>query len=118
VKALAIPMEGRVVTACCGGHRPASDCPCCAECVTNADGGRLDPALRAVIAADEREIAGWLRPGYRRVVGVLEREALWDDLRQLERVTHSAIAAWCLTAEHDVVQAQSSRWFSRSGVLT
>src|SRR5687767_10059409 len=113
-------MDGRVVTACCGGHRPASTCTCCAECVTNSDVGRLDPALRAIVAADEREIAGWVRPGYRRIVGALAREALWDDLRTLGRVTHAAIAAWSLTAGHDAEAppVRPSRWFSRSGVLT
>lgn len=121
MKALAIPSEGRVVTVCCGGHRPSSTCTCCAECVTNSDFGRIDPAIRAVIAADDREYDAMLRPTYRRVLDVLAREGFWDDLRTLGRVTHAAVAAWCLTSGHDATparSAQSSRWFSRAGVLS
>lgn len=111
-RALAVPDDGRRITLCCWAHQPASDCSCCAECVTNAELGRLDPALRAVIAADNREYDAMLRPTYRRVRDVLAHGAWEDDLRSLGRATHAAIAAWCITPE----PSPQPRWFT-SGVL-
>jgi hypothetical protein len=97
---LALVEERRVVTVCCGGHRPAPDCLCCAECVTN--GAPVDPAIRAVIAHDDRERVARLRQALRRaehleIIAQLadhtEMVAGLDDaLRDLYSATSGAVA--------------------------
>ncbi len=105
MKALALMTDSRasvrrVVTACCGGHRPAPDCLCCAECVTN--GAPCDAAARAEIAHDDRERVAALRQAFLRaehleIVATLADHAemvaeLDDALRGLHLATLGAVA--------------------------
>lgn len=116
-RALAIPEDGRVVTLCCGGHHPASDCACCAECTTNADLGRLTPGVRAVIAHNERVHATALRLNLRRA----EQLAVMADLVAIrdQRLRHLGLAfAGAVAALTGSPQEPPNRWFSRSGVLS
>lgn len=56
----ALLAQGRVVTVCCGGHRPSGCCdencvPCCPECVTCPEVHLLTVEQRAANAAAVRE---------------------------------------------------------------
>ncbi|GAA1281856.1 hypothetical protein [Saccharothrix xinjiangensis] len=89
-----------VVTACCGGHRPApgeaSSCPCCAECVTNADVQARPVDVRAEQArADRERLAAWwpaARATARYAQQLLVHGAIEDQVRPLAEAVRHAIA--------------------------
>jgi hypothetical protein len=112
-RALAVPEDGRLVTVCCGGHRPASNCGCCAECTTNAEVGRTAPEARAAEAADDRNRAVARRLSARRAKHAVITAALDDCLRGLCLATAHAVAVLPYAESGHL-----NRWFSQSGVLT
>ncbi|MEU4804398.1 hypothetical protein [Actinosynnema sp. NPDC023587] len=87
----------RVVTVCCGGHRPAhgeaSTCSCCTDCVTNAGGRAEVPAerVRADRAATAARLAR-LRATVRRAVHVVIHDAVDAHVRPLADATRHAVA--------------------------
>jgi hypothetical protein len=101
---VALRVEGRVVTHCCGDHRPvpgeASVCVCCPECVTNAVLARYLPEIRRCVARWQRDDAAprllRLRAAYRRVEHALAVEAMWDcergEVRSLGEALGHAVA--------------------------
>lgn len=94
--ALALRPEGRVVTHCCGGHRPApgeaSTCTCCPECVSNARRGRYSAAARRLVAHMERCLLASRRATYRRAEYAVGVAGLCD----LDRATVHAVRALLL----------------------
>lgn len=95
-RALALPDDGRVVTVCCGGHHAASDCTCCAECVTNLDTQRHTAAERAAFARTAREQATRWRVAVeacrRWAYRTAAREYLDDQVHPLDEATRHAVA--------------------------
>lgn len=88
---LALRYEERVVTVCCGDHRPAPDCLCCCECVTGASAAELDPAIRAVLAHDKRERHVAMRMAVRRAFYLVTVAELDDHLSDLAAATRAAV---------------------------
>ena len=110
---LALREAGREVTVCCGGHRPASGCLCLAECVTNSDVSRLDPAVRAVVAHDDRERRAALRMTARRAEQLLVAAAIDENLADWWAALRSAIVPVLSLPEEP---AGLNRWFTRAAV--
>lgn len=77
----ALLAQGRVVTVCCGDHRPAAGCLCCCECPTGVATAELDPAIRALLAHDKRERLAALRASYRRAEHAVGLDGYWDLFR-------------------------------------
>lgn len=87
----ALLAQGRVVTVCCGDHRPALDCLCCCECPTGASVAELDPAIRALLAHDKRERTAALRLTMRRAFHAVTVMALNEHLADLVAATNAAV---------------------------
>lgn len=88
---VALRPEGRVVTHCCGLHRPpageASVCVCCPECVSNARRARYSAESRLGVARLERCVVANRRATYRRaeyLTGIAE-------VADLDRATAHAV---------------------------
>ena len=119
-RALAIPDDGRVVTACCGGHRPASDCLCCDECISNADIGRQEPEIRAAAARAARGRATQRRLNARRAEHAVTVAAIDDLLRSVvEGMANVVRQANAVHEEFPAQPVEQNRWFTHmQGVLT
>lgn len=85
----ALPAQGRVVTVCCGDHRPAAGCLCCIECPVAFNN---DPALLALLATGERARNAALRMTLRRAFHLVTVAAIEDHLRDLSTATQSWVA--------------------------
>ena len=119
-RALAIPDDGRVVTACCGGHRPASECLCCGECVTNAAVGRMTPGERAAVARETRARVAARRAARlltdRRAEQLVTCAAIDDCLRPLVEATTNVVHQ--ANAVHEDYPTEQNRFTHMQGVLT
>lgn len=89
-----------VVTACCGGHRPApgeaSTCLCCPECITNAEVQDRHPDVNAAEARANRATAAFwsraVRGATRHLTVLVLREALEKAIRPLDEAFRHAAA--------------------------
>jgi len=89
-----------VVTVCCGGHRPAGDCVCCLECPDGTETARLDPAIRAVLAHDDRERNAAVRMAMRRAFHLVTAAEIEAHLADLAAATAAAVRVVAVDLPH------------------